>query len=59
MKFEGRNYRVDLLATEGGIAVVGGFFGQVRIAYGEIFKLRMKHVETGEARILKIGRAHV
>lgn len=52
MKFEGRNYRVDLLATEGGLAIVGGFFGQVRIAYGELFKLRMKHVETGEARIL-------
>ena len=52
MKFEGQNYRVELLATESGIAIVGGHFGQARIAYGELFKLRMKHVETGEVRIL-------
>ena len=52
MKFEGRNYRVDLLETEGGIAIVGGFFGQVRIAYSELFKLLVKHVETGEVRVL-------
>ena len=52
MKFEGRNYRVELLNTESGIAIVGGHFGEVRIAYGELFKLRMKHVETGEVRIL-------
>ena len=52
MKFEGQNYRVELLATESGIAIVGGHFGQARIAYGELFKLRMKQVETGEERIL-------
>ena len=48
MKFEGKNYRVDLLSTDGGLAIVGGFFGEVQIAYGELFKLRLKHAETGE-----------
>lgn len=52
MNFEGRNYRLALSKTESGIAITDGFFGEVQIARGELFKLRMKHAETGEERIL-------
>lgn len=52
MNFEGRNYRLALSKTESGIAITGGLFGEVQIAHGELFKLRMKHVETGEEIIL-------
>ena len=52
MKLEGKKYRVELLKTESGIAVVGGFFGEVQLAYNELFRLRVKNVTTGEERLL-------
>lgn len=52
MKLEGKKYRVELLKTESGIAVVGGFFGEVQLAYNELFRLRVKNVTTGEKRLL-------
>ena len=48
MKFEAKNYQLTFSRTENGIAIAGGFFGEIQIAESELFKLRVKHVKTGE-----------
>ena len=52
MNFKGKNYQLTFSKTENGIAIAGGFFGEIQIAQNELFKLRVKHVKTGEEAIL-------
>lgn len=53
MKIKGQDWYLELdVKGGGGMAIVGGCFGQARLAEHELFSLRMKKVESGEELIL-------